>query len=191
MSSKNGKLIVFSAPSGSGKTTLVRYLLEQDIPFGFSISATSRLPRGAEQDGVDYYFLTEAAFREKIAQNAFLEYEEVYSGTFYGTLRTEVERLWASAKHVLFDIDVVGGLNIKQQFPEECLALFVQPPSLEELEKRLRGRGTDSEETIQQRLAKAKEELAYAPQFDRVIVNDNLETAQQEVRKAIEQFLQF
>jgi guanylate kinase len=190
MSSKNGKLIVFSAPSGSGKTTLVRYLLAQDIPFGFSISATSRLPRGAEQDGVDYYFLTEAAFREKIAQNAFLEYEEVYSGTFYGTLRTEVERLWASAKHVLFDIDVVGGLNIKQQFPEECLALFVQPPSLEELEKRLRGRGTDSEETIQQRLAKAKEELAYAPQFDRVIVNDNLETAQQEVRKAIEQFLQ-
>ena len=191
MSSKNGKLIVFSAPSGSGKTTLVRYLLEQDIPFGFSISATSRLPRGAEQDGVDYYFLTEAAFREKIAQNAFLEYEEVYSGTFYGTLRTEVERLWDSAKHVLFDIDVVGGLNIKQQFPEECLALFVQPPSLEELEKRLRGRGTDSEETIQQRLAKAKEELAYAPQFDRVIVNDNLETAQQEVRKAIEEFLQF
>lgn len=190
MSSKNGKLIVFSAPSGSGKTTLVRYLLAQDIPFGFSISATSRLPRGAEQDGVDYYFLTEAAFREKITQNAFLEYEEVYSGTFYGTLRTEVERLWASAKHVLFDIDVVGGLNIKQQFPEECLALFVQPPSLEELEKRLRGRGTDSEETIQQRLAKAKEELAYAPQFDRVIVNDNLETAQQEVRKAIEQFLQ-
>lgn len=190
MSSKNGKLIVFSAPSGSGKTTLVRYLLAQDIPFGFSISATSRLPRGAEQDGVDYYFLTEAAFHEKIAQNAFLEYEEVYSGTFYGTLRTEVERLWASAKHVLFDIDVVGGLNIKQQFPEECLALFVQPPSLEELEKRLRGRGTDSEETIQQRLAKAKEELAYAPQFDRVIVNDNLETAQQEVRKAIEQFLQ-
>lgn len=190
MSSKNGKLIVFSAPSGSGKTTLVRYLLAQDIPFGFSISATSRLPRGAEQDGVDYYFLTEAAFREKIAQNAFLEYEEVYSGTFYGTLRTEVERLCASAKHVLFDIDVVGGLNIKQQFPEECLALFVQPPSLEELEKRLRGRGTDSEETIQQRLAKAKEELAYAPQFDRVIVNDNLETAQQEVRKAIEQFLQ-
>lgn len=190
MSSKNGKLIVFSAPSGSGKTTLVRYLLAQDIPFGFSISATSRLPRGAEQDGVDYYFLTEAAFREKIAQNAFLEYEEVYSSTFYGTLRTEVKRLWASAKHVLFDIDVVGGLNIKQQFPEECLALFVQPPSLEELEKRLRGRGTDSEETIQQRLAKAKEELAYAPQFDRVIVNDNLETAQQEVRKAIEQFLQ-
>ena len=190
MSSKNGKLIVFSAPSGSGKTTLVRYLLAQDIPFGFSISATSRLPRGAEQDGVDYYFLTEAAFHEKIAQNAFLEYEEVYSGNFYGTLRTEVERLWASAKHVLFDIDVVGGLNIKQQFPEECLALFVQPPYLEELEKRLRGRGTDSEETIQQRLAKAKEELAYAPQFDRVIVNDNLETAQQEVRKAIKQFLQ-
>ena len=190
MFSKKGKLIIFSAPSGSGKTTLVRHLLAQDIPFGFSVSATSRLPRGAEQDGVDYYFLSEVEFREKIAQNAFLEYEEVYSGTFYGTLRSEVERLWAAGKHVLFDIDVVGGLNIKKQFPKECLALFVQPPSIEELEKRLRGRETDSEEIIQQRLAKATEELAYAPQFDRVIVNDDLETAQQEVRKAIEQFLE-
>lgn len=190
MFSKKGKLIIFSAPSGSGKTTLVRHLLAQDIPFGFSVSATSRLPRGAEQDGVDYYFLSEAEFREKMAQNAFLEYEEVYSGTFYGTLRSEVERLWAAGKHVLFDIDVVGGLNIKKQFPKECLALFVQPPSIEELEKRLRGRETDSEEIIQQRLAKATEELAYASQFDRVIVNDDLETAQQEVRKAIEQFLE-
>jgi guanylate kinase len=190
MFSKKGKLIIFSAPSGSGKTTLVRHLLAQNIPFGFSVSATSRLPRGAEQDGVDYYFLSDAEFREKIAQNAFLEYEEVYSGTFYGTLRSEVERLWDAGKHVLFDIDVVGGLNIKKQFPEECLALFVQSPSIEELEKRLRGRKTDSEETIQQRLAKATEELAYAPQFDRVIVNDDLETAQQEVRKAIEQFLE-
>ncbi|MGB0256193.1 MAG: guanylate kinase [Flavobacteriaceae bacterium] len=190
MFSKKGKLIIFSAPSGSGKTTLVRHLLAQDIPFGFSVSATSRLPRGAEQDGVDYYFLSEVEFREKIAQNAFLEYEEVYSGTFYGTFRSEVERLWADGKYVLFDIDVVGGLNIKKQFPKECLALFVQPPSIEELEKRLRGRETDSEEIIQQRLAKATEELAYASQFDRVIVNDDLETAQQEVRKAIEQFLE-
>ena len=190
MFSKKGKLIIFSAPSGSGKTTLVRHLLAQDIPFGFSVSATSRLPRGAEQDGVDYYFLSEVEFREKIAQNAFLEYEEVYSGTFYGTLRSEVERMWDAGKHVLFDIDVVGGLNIKKQFPKECLALFVQPPSIEELEKRLRGRETDSEEIIQQRLDKATEELAYAPQFDRVIVNDDLETAQQEVRKAIEQFLE-
>ena len=190
MFSKKGKLIIFSAPSGSGKTTLVRHLLAQNIPFGFSVSATSRLPRGAEQDGVDYYFLSETEFREKIAQNAFLEYEEVYSGTFYGTLRSEVERMWDAGKHVLFDIDVVGGLNIKKQFPKECLALFVQPPSIEELEKRLRGRETDSEEIIQQRLDKATEELAYAPQFDRVIVNDDLETAQQEVRKAIEQFLE-
>jgi len=190
MFSKKGKLIIFSAPSGSGKTTLVRHLLAQNIPFGFSVSATSRLPRGAEQDGVDYYFLSEVEFREKIAQNAFLEYEEVYSGTFYGTLRSEVERMWDAGKHVLFDIDVVGGLNIKKQFPKECLALFVQPPSIEELEKRLRGRETDSEEIIQQRLDKATEELAYAPQFDRVIVNDDLETAQQEVRKAIEQFLE-
>ena len=190
MFSKKGKLIIFSAPSGSGKTTLVRHLLAQNIPFGFSVSATSRLPRGAEQDGVDYYFLSEVEFREKIAQNAFLEYEEVYSGTFYGTLRSEVERMWDAGKHVLFDMDVVGGLNIKKQFPKECLALFVQPPSIEELEKRLRGRETDSEKIIQQRLAKATEELAYAPQFDRVIVNDDLETAQQEVRKAIEQFLE-
>ena len=190
MFSKKGKLIIFSAPSGSGKTTLVRHLLAQNIPFGFSVSATSRLPRGAEQDGVDYYFLSEVEFREKIAQNAFLEYEEVYSGTFYGILRSEVERLWDAGKHVLFDMDVVGGLNIKKQFPKECLALFVQPPSIEELEKRLRGRETDSEKIIQQRLAKATEELAYAPQFDRVIVNDDLETAQQEVRKAIEQFLE-
>lgn len=190
MFSKKGKLIIFSAPSGSGKTTLVRHLLAQNIPFGFSVSATSRLPRVAEQDGVDYYFLSEVEFREKIAQNAFLEYEEVYSGTFYGTLRSEVERLWDAGKHVLFDMDVVGGLNIKKQFPKECLALFVQPPSIEELEKRLRGRETDSEKIIQQRLAKATEELAYAPQFDRVIVNDDLETAQQEVRKAIEQFLE-
>ena len=184
-----GKLIVFSAPSGSGKTTLVQHLLTQDLPLGFSISATSRAPRGQEKDGVDYYFLSTAEFRTKIEQNAFLEYEEVYANTFYGTLRSEVDRLWATGKQVLFDIDVVGGLNIKHQFADQCLALFVQPPSLEALTYRLHGRGTDSEEKINERLTKAEEELRYAPQFDRVIVNDNLASAKKEVVAVIQSFL--
>ena len=184
-----GKLIVFSAPSGSGKTTLVRHLLAQDLPLGFSISATSRNPRGQEQDGQDYYFLSAEDFRSQIAADAFLEYEEVYAGTYYGTLQSEVERLWAAGKHVLFDIDVVGGLRIKEKFPEQTLAVFVQPPSVEILEQRLRARGTESEEKIQQRLAKSTQELSYAPQFDRVIVNDNLAQAQQEVVALIASFI--
>lgn len=184
-----GKLIVFSAPSGSGKTTLVRHLLAQDLPLGFSISATSRNPRGQEQDGQDYYFLSAEDFRSQIAANAFLEYEEVYAGTYYGTLQSEVERLWAAGKHVLFDIDVVGGLRIKEKFPEQTLAVFVQPPSVEILEQRLRARGTESEEKIQQRLAKSTQELSYAPQFDRVIVNDDLAQAQQEVVALIASFI--
>ncbi len=184
-----GKLIVFSAPSGSGKTTLVRHLLAQDLPLGFSISATSRTPRGQEQDGQDYYFLSAEDFRSQIAADAFLEYEEVYAGTYYGTLQSEVERLWAAGKHVLFDIDVVGGLRIKEKFPEQTLAVFVQPPSVEILEQRLRARGTESEEKIQQRLAKSTQELSYAPQFDRVIVNDNLAQAQQEVVALIASFI--
>ena len=184
-----GKLIVFSAPSGSGKTTLVRHLLAQDLPLGFSISATSRNPRGQEQDGQDYYFLSAEDFRSQIAADAFLEYEEVYAGTYYGTLQSEVERLWAAGKHVLFDIDVVGGLRIKEKFPEQTLAVFVQPPSVEILEQRLRARGTESEEKIQQRLAKSTQELSYAPQFDRVIVNDDLAQAQQEVVALIASFI--
>ena len=184
-----GKLIVFSAPSGSGKTTLVRHLLAQDLPLGFSISATSRNPRGQEQDGQDYYFLSVEDFRSQIAADAFLEYEEVYAGTYYGTLQSEVERLWAAGKHVLFDIDVVGGLRIKEKFPEQTLAVFVQPPSVEILEQRLRARGTESEEKIQQRLAKSTQELSYAPQFDRVIVNDDLAQAQQEVVALIASFI--
>ena len=184
-----GKLIVFSAPSGSGKTTLVRHLLAQDLPLGFSISATSRTPRGQEQDGQDYYFLSAEDFRSQIAADAFLEYEEVYAGTYYGTLQSEVERLWAAGKHVLFDIDVVGGLRIKEKFPEQTLAVFVQPPSVEILEQRLRARGTESEEKIQQRLAKSTQELSYAPQFDRVIVNDDLAQAQQEVVALIASFI--
>ena len=190
MSSDSRKLVVFSAPSGSGKTTLVHHLLQQGLPIGFSISATSRPPRGKEKDGVDYFFMSENSFREKIAENAFLEYEEVYEGTFYGTLRSEVDRLWKTGKTVLFDIDVVGGLNIKRQYPDQCLALFIQPPSLSELEKRLRGRGTDNEKKIKERLTKATKELDLANQFDKVIVNDDLETAKEEVGKAVHDFLE-
>lgn len=190
MSSDSGKLVVFSAPSGSGKTTLVHHLLQQGLPIGFSISATSRPPRGKEKDGVDYFFMSENSFREKIAEDAFLEYEEVYEGTFYGTLRSEVDRLWKTGKSVLFDIDVVGGLNVKRQYPDQCLALFIQPPSLSELEKRLRGRGTDNEKKIKERLTKATKELDLANQFDKVIVNDDLETAKEEVGKAVHVFLE-
>ena len=184
-----GKLIVFSAPSGSGKTTLVQHLLCQDFPLGFSISATSRSPRGQEKNGTDYYFLSETEFQNKIAQGDFLEYEEVYAGTFYGTLHSELDRLWEAGKHVLFDIDVEGGCHIKKQFPKQCLSLFVQPPSMAVLENRLRGRGTDSEEKIKQRLTKAAKELTYAPQFDHVIINDDLKTAQAEVTAIVQSFL--
>lgn len=187
---KSGKLFVFSAPSGSGKTTLVRHLLNQNLPLGFSISATSRSPRGEEVNGEDYYFLSEEDFRKKIEEDAFVEYEEVYAGAFYGTLRSEVERLWAEGKNVLFDIDVVGGLNVKAQFPEETLSIFVQPPSLEELESRLRNRGTETEDKIQQRLDKSAKELVFAQDFDVILVNDNLNIAKQEVVHLVKQFLQ-
>ncbi|MGB0375713.1 MAG: guanylate kinase [Flavobacteriaceae bacterium] len=185
----SGKLIVFSAPSGSGKTTLVQHLLKQNLPLGFSISATSRAPRGAEQEGKDYYFLSAERFQAQIEAKAFLEYEEVYAGTYYGTLLSEVERIWATGKHVLFDIDVVGGLNIKQKFPEQTLAIFVQPPSLSALENRLRHRATETEAKIQQRLEKSSEELKYAPQFDVQLINDDLETAQGEVVRLVREFL--
>ena len=186
---ETGKLFVFSAPSGSGKTTLVRHLLLQNLPLGFSISATSRPPRGEEKDGEDYYFLSEEEFRQKIEEDAFIEYEEVYKGAFYGTLRSEVERLWANGKNVLFDIDVIGGLNVKEHYPEETLAVFVQPPSLEELEKRLRQRNTETEEKIQQRLDKSATELIYSQDFDVILVNDNLAKAKQEVVRLVKEFL--
>ena len=186
---ETGKLFVFSAPSGSGKTTLVRHLLLQNLPLGFSISATSSPPRGEEKDGEDYYFLSEEEFRQKIEEDAFIEYEEVYKGAFYGTLRSEVERLWANGKNVLFDIDVIGGLNVKEQYPEETLAVFVQPPSLEELEKRLRQRNTETEEKIQQRLDKSATELIYSQDFDVILVNDNLAKAKQEVVRLVKEFL--
>jgi len=186
---KKGKLIVFSAPSGSGKTTLVRFLLQQKLPLGFSISATSRKARGKEIHGKDYYFLNETAFLKKIKEEAFVEYEEVYKNTFYGTLKSELQRLWDEGKHVVFDIDVVGGLNIKKQYPENTLALFIQPPSLAVLEERLRARGTESEEKIQLRLAKSEKELTYSKHFDEIILNDDLDLAKGQVLSLVEHFL--
>lgn len=184
-----GKLIIFSAPSGSGKTTIVKHLLEKGFNMEFSISATSRAPRGAERDGVDYYFLSADEFRRRISNNEFLEWEEVYADNYYGTLLTEIERITSNGKNIVFDVDVVGGVNIKKQFGNRALAMFIQPPSITELEKRLVGRGTDSPEKIAMRLAKAGQELTYAPQFDIVIVNDNLEKAKQEAEDALRQFL--
>ena len=184
-----GKLFVFSAPSGSGKTTLVRHLLSQEIPLGFSISATSRKLRGTEIEGTDYHFLSLSEFKQKISENAFVEYEEVYEGNFYGTLRSEIDRLWAEGKHVVFDIDVIGGLNVKAEYPEETLAIFVQPPSFEELEKRLRERNTETEDKIQQRLDKSATELTYSQDFDLILLNDDLTKAKREVVGLVKQFL--
>jgi len=187
---KNQKLIVFSAPSGSGKTTIVKHLLNHtELPLSFSISAASRSPREGEINKKDYYFLSLEAFKQKIKNNDFLEFEEVYPNNFYGTLKSEIERIWAMNKAVIFDIDVIGGLNIKKQFPKKTLAIFVQPPSKEELEKRLRGRATETEEKIKMRLAKADKELATAPQFDAIITNDNLEMAKQEAFQLVSKFL--
>jgi guanylate kinase len=185
----NGKLIIFSAPSGSGKTTIVRYLLEQIPELAFSISATSREPRGKEVHRKDYYFLSDDEFNARVENNEFLEWEEVYNGTKYGTLKMEVERLWEAGKHVVFDIDVVGGLNLKKQFSDRALAIYVQAPNIAELERRLRKRGTETDEKIDMRLRKAEEEAKRAPEFDLVIVNDDLERAKQEALKAISEFI--
>lgn len=185
-----GKCLIFSAPSGSGKTTLVKYLLKQDLKLKFSISACTREARGEEVDGKDYYFLSLADFRKKIKEDAFIEWEEVYKDHYYGTLKSEINRIWASGHHVIFDVDVVGGLNLKKYFGENALAIFVMPPSLPVLEKRLRGRGTDSEDRILKRLAKAKEELITADQFDRIIINDELEAASKEAFQLAKNFLE-
>jgi len=185
-----GKLIVFSAPSGSGKTTIVRHLLKlKHLNLEFSISATSREKRGKEIEGKDYYFLSAKAFKTKIKNDAFLEWEEVYRDNFYGTLKTEVERIWAMGKHVIFDIDVSGGLRIKRKFPEQTLAIFVKPPSIDELKIRLKKRQTESPDKINMRVAKASAELATAPLFDTVIVNDNLENALNHAENLVEAFL--
>lgn len=185
-----GKLFVFSAPSGSGKTTIVRHLLNQErFNLEFSISATSRAPRGQEVDGKDYYFISLKEFKQKIKNDEFLEWEEVYRDNFYGTLKTEVERIWAKGKHVIFDIDVVGGLRIKKKFPEQTLAVFIKPPSVDELKKRLKKRSTESEDKINMRIAKASVELATAPQFDVTIKNYDLNVALKETENLVEDFL--
>lgn len=189
--SKGGKLIIFSAPSGSGKTTIVRHLLKQpELNLAFSVSATSRAPRGEEKDGVNYYFISTKEFKQHIRNDDFLEWEEVYRDNFYGTLKSEVERLWAEGKNVIFDIDVVGGLRIKKKFPKETLAVFVKPPSVDELKIRLKKRSTESEDKINMRVAKASVELATAPQFDEVIKNYDLDIALEESYKLVADFVQ-
>ncbi|MDL2255443.1 guanylate kinase [Parabacteroides sp. OttesenSCG-928-G06] len=186
----NGKLIIFSAPSGSGKSTIINYLLSrEELRLRFSISATSRAPRGEEQDGVEYYFLTPEEFRKRIAKGEFLEYEEVYRDKYYGTLRSEVERILANGDNVIFDVDVVGGCNIKKQYDAQALSIFIQPPGIEELRRRLESRGTDTPEVIENRIAKANFELGYAPQFDVVVLNDNLKEAQEKAYEVIKEYI--
>lgn len=186
---KRGKLLIFSAPSGSGKTTLVHYLMKQFPELAFSVSATSRPPRPGEQDGKDYFFMTVNQFKQKIANQEFVEWEEVYENQFYGSLKSEVERLRNEGKTVVFDVDVKGGLNIKKQFGDEALALFVKPPSLEVLEKRLRARSTEDEASLKKRISRAGYEMEFEPQFDEVIVNDKLDEAQEQSVKLVRSFL--
>ncbi|NGM61071.1 guanylate kinase [Sphingobacterium sp. SGG-5] len=186
----SGKLIIFSAPSGAGKTTIVRHLLAQyGDKLEFSISATTRDLRGNEVDGQDYYFISKEEFLHRVAKHEFIEFEEVYAGTYYGTLRSEIERIWAKGKHVIFDIDVVGGLRLKSKFPKEALAIFVNPPSLEVLKERLAGRGTDSAEKLKERLAKAEVELSYADKFDVMLNNFDLDTACKEAEQLVLEFM--
>ncbi len=190
METKSGKLFVFSAPSGSGKTTIVHHLLNQkELNLDFSISATSRPKRGKEIDGKDYHFISQEEFDRYIKKDDFVEWEEVYQDNFYGTLKSEIERIWAEGKHVIFDIDVIGGLRIKEQFPGKTLAIFVQPPSMEEMERRLRNRKTDTEEKIQERVAKAARELKFAKDFDVILINDDLETAKKDAEILVNDFI--
>ena len=184
-----GKLIIFSAPSGSGKTTIVRELLKLFPQLEFSISATSRQPRGTEQNGVDYFFLSQEEFRQRVANEEFVEWEEVYNGTCYGTLRSEMERIWSKGNVIIFDVDVMGGINLKRIFGEDACSIFIMPPSIEELRRRLIGRATDSEEVIEKRVAKAEFELSKAKAFDHIIINDCLAEAVESTRKVISNFI--
>jgi guanylate kinase len=184
-----GKLVIFSAPSGSGKTTIVRELLKLFPQFEFSISATSRKPRGQEQHGIDYYFLSNEEFSQRVERDEFVEWEEVYEGTCYGTLKSEMERIWGKGNVIIFDVDVMGGINLKRLFGDNACSMFIMPPSVEELERRLRGRGTDSEEVIQKRIAKAEFELSKSPEFDYTVVNDDLQVAVDEAAAIIRNFL--
>jgi guanylate kinase len=188
---KEGKLIIFSAPSGAGKTTIVRSLLDSGLNLEFSISAASRNKRPTEIDGKDYYFITTDEFRKRIANNEFLEWEEVYKDHFYGTLKSEVERIWSNGHHVIFDVDVIGGLNIKKFYGEKALAIFVMPPSVEELENRLRKRSTETEENLNKRIDKALHEITYAASFDKIIVNENLDDAIKEARELVNNFCNY
>ena len=185
-----GKVIIVSAPSGAGKTSIVRHLLEQVPELKFSISATTRPKRDYEIDGKDYYFLTPEQFKERLANDEFLEWQEVYADQFYGSLKSEVERIWSNGQPVIFDVDVLGGLNIKKFYGDEALSVFIEPPTLEELMNRLKKRGTETEESLKKRLDKAEYELSFAPQFDRIVLNDDLATAQQEMIDLVQAFLE-
>jgi guanylate kinase len=186
---RNGKLIIFSAPSGSGKTTIVRYLLNRGLPLEFSISACTREPRENEKYGRDYYFISVNEFKKKVRNKEFIEWEEVYPGKFYGTLKSELKRIWNAGKNVVFDVDVAGGLNLKKQFVDNALAIFVMPPTIEELEKRLINRGTDSDTVIRIRLKKARKEFTFAKNFDFVLINDDLDKAEKKAFEVVTEFL--
>lgn len=190
MNKNRGKLIIFSAPSGSGKSTLINYLMQQGMPLSFSVSATSRPPRIGELHGREYYFLTVEEFRKHIAEGMFLEYEEVYPGKYYGTLKSEVERLRDEGQNVIFDVDVLGGINIKTYYGKEALSIFIQPPSIDSLRERLVGRATDAPEIIEERVAKAALELTYAPSFDKIVINDDLEEAKRQVLSLVSDFIE-
>lgn len=183
------KIIIFSAPSGSGKSTIINYLMQQGLNLHFSISATSRAPRGSEKDGVEYFFLSPEDFKQRIARGEFLEYEEVYKDRFYGTLKSQVDAQLAKGENVVCDVDVLGGQNIKKSYGDQAMSLFIQPPSIEVLRKRLEGRGTDAPEVIEDRIARAQFELSFASKFDHVVVNDDLQTAQREALLLIQNFL--
>ncbi len=183
------KVLIFSAPSGSGKTTLVKHCLETFPELEFSISCTTRNPRGTEKNGVDYYFISPDEFRKKMAENAFVEYEEVYTDKYYGTLKSEVERIWNSGKTVIFDVDVKGGISLKKYFKEQALSIFIMPPSVEELERRLYSRNTDDAETIKTRVAKAEHEMTFHPEFDVIVVNTDLDDAKKEIGNLVADFL--
>lgn len=185
----SGKVLIFSAPSGSGKSTIVNHILALHPEVEFSVSATSRPPRGTEQDGVEYLFYTADVFRGLVKDNKFVEYEEVYPDRFYGTLKSEVNRIWAKGHVIIFDVDVKGGVSLKKYFGDAALSVFIQAPSIEELRKRLIARATDTADAIETRVAKAAEEMTYAPKFDRILVNDNLETAYKEAEEMVDNFL--